>query len=172
MIYYSEAEKIKPLIEKYLEGTLIDIGCADHKIVPHALGIDGRSMDGVNIITSDLYSLYERGDIPISSCVFSSHTLEHLTDDTAAIKAWSKLIFTDGYLILYLPDGRYYDNNTNPEHMRDYTYDNFMFYFKRVFCGEGYGHTGEVFPALFKLIESGQHIDEDCYSFYLVAQRI
>lgn len=157
---------------KYLTGRVLDIGCYDCKVVPTAFGVDGRKANGVDLVTDNLYTLPEQR-IGFFDCVFSSHCLEHLRDDYYALKSWSKLIKPDGYLILYLPDGRRYSNEGNMEHMRDYNYYNFMFWFRRCFCGEGKDFRGDNFRPIFKLIESGEDPhEEDLYSFYLVAKKI
>ena len=46
----NEALKIKPKIEKYLRGTIVDFGCGDMKITPEAIGIDSRPLPCVDII--------------------------------------------------------------------------------------------------------------------------
>jgi len=177
MGYYSETEKVVELIDpKYLQGKVLDIGCGDHKVTLEAIGIDGRDRPGVDFILKDEISIYMLGiiypELEDANTVFSSHCVEHLENDTSALLSWSALIKPNGYLILYLPDGRKYSNEGNMEHMRDYTYDNFMFYFKRVFCGEGKNFKGENLPAIFKVLESGEDFREDCYSFYVIAEKL
>lgn len=173
MPFYSETEKIREKFMPYLKGRVADIGCGGDKIIKSAIGIDGRPLDGVDIVTSDLYNLSKIDGLAGSfNTVHSSHTLEHLIDDTSALLDWSKLLVGGGYLTLYLPDGSKYDNNTNPEHARDYRYDQFLFYFKRVFCGELMGHTGSILPPIFQIIESGEDFGDDRYSFYIIAQKL
>lgn len=172
MAYYSEAEKAKEIIGKYLYGKIIDIGAGGYPITEEAICVDGRNVGKVDVLTNNLYELYQFGILREADIVFSSHNLEHLTDDTWAITEWSRLLKQDGLLILYLPCGSKYSNEGNMEHMRDYNYDNFMFYFKRVFCGAGKDFKGENFPAIFELIDSGTDYREDCYSFFLVAKKL
>ena len=154
----------------------MDIGCADNKIKPEAIGIDGRSLIGVDIIlnkNTDIYNLRHLYPILIDSdCVFSSHCLEHLLDDYSALIGWSFLIKKDGYLVLYLPDGNFYNSKENEEHFRDYTHDSFMFFFKRAFCGEAHDYEGNYYPPIFRVVESGLDVGPDKYSFYLVAQKL
>lgn len=174
MAYMSEAEKIKPLIEKYLNGkSVLDIGCADHKVVPHAIGVDGRAMPGVDVVTDGL------SDLSLSSkagmgydTVFSSHLLEHLEDPAYMIHCWRECLKIGGHLILYLPDKGFYDSSQNPEHLFDWEYKDFMFFFNRVFCGEGKNFKGEHIYKLFEVVESGVHHGDDLYSFYLIAKRV
>lgn len=177
MAYYSETDKIREILNpKYLEGKVIDIGCADHKIKPEAIGVDGRKMDGVDIVLSNnnvIYNLHSAfPSLREADCVFSSHCLEHLVNDYAALYEWSFLINRGGYLVLYLPSGAHYDNKENEEHFRDYTYESFMFFFKRAFCGEAHDYNGHYYPPIFRVIESGLDIGPDKYSFYLVAQKL
>lgn len=174
MGYYSEAEKIKPVIEKYLCGKIVDIGSSDHPICPEAITVDGSQSSatvklnhGVSIY--NLATLYP--ELLEADVVFSSHCLEHLVDDTLAISKWSELLKKDGHLILYLPDGRKYNNYENQFHFRDYTYPQFMMFFKRAFCGEGIDYDHKIEPT-FELVDSSEHFGEDLYSFYVIAKKL
>lgn len=168
----SETAKIRPVITKYLQGKILDIGCGDDKVCPQAIGIDGRGSIGADIEVDGLVYVADRlvNLLPFN-VVYSSHVLEHLRNDTEAIECWRELLDFNGLLILYLPDGRFYLNKENPEHMRDYNFADFMFYFKQAFCGEGKDYKGENLPKLFELVEYGEHIGDDEYSFYLVAKK-
>lgn len=177
MSYHSEAAKVRdmPNIMEFITGRIIDIGCGPAKITDSAYGIDGRDLPGVNFITDDVLSLSDQ----LESCahfpfdtVFSSHFLEHIAADYAALKDWSKLLRVGGHIVLYLPDGRHYNNSENMEHMRDINYDQFMFWFRRSFCGEGKDFRGNNVPKIFDLVLSGMDIGEDRYSFYCVAKKI
>lgn len=171
MLYYSEAEKIKEKIPQYLHGTIIDIGCAGHKIIPEAIGVDGFHAEGVNIVTTDLYNLSKHPDLPKADVVFSSHCLEHLTRDTDALLDWAKLLKSGGYLILYLPEGSKYKNTENEFHFRDYRFEEFVFYFRRVFCGEGVEYDKRINP-IFELVDANTDFGYDKYSFYIIAQKL
>jgi len=167
----SETSKIRNKISKYLKGAIYDIGCGNDKITTNAIGIDGRSVFEGGVIQEGLTnfpsSMNETADV-----VYSSHTLEHMENDYETIVSWSKLLKKKGVIILYLPDGRYYNNYANLEHMRDYQYEQFMMFFRRAFCGEGKNFKGENLPAIFKILEDGPDVGEDRYSFYLVAEKI
>lgn len=171
MQYHCESDKIRPKIQKYLSGTIIDIGCAAHKITPDAIGVDGYAAEGVNVITTDLYNLSSHPDLPKADVVFSSHCLEHLTNDTAALQDWAKLLKHRGFLILYLPSAEKYNNANNEFHFREYTLNSFLFYFKRVFCGEGVEYNKRIEP-IFEVIEAGNDFGYDKYSLYLIAQKL
>lgn len=172
MIYYSETAKVKDLIEPYLKGKIIDIGAGGSPITEDAICVDGRDYGKVDFITDNLYELYRHNELRDANVVFSSHCLEHLTNPTSAIEEWARLLIPGGYFILYLPDGRKYSNEGNMEHMFDWDYDTFMFYFKRVFCGIGQDFKGNNIPAIFNLVDSAEDFREGCYSFWLVAQKI
>lgn len=172
MAFMNEVSKIRDKVLPYLGTHCIDIGCGNSKVKPEAIGVDGRKLDGVDIVTDDLYNLSKI--IPPDSCtsVFGSHNLEHLRHDSLALDDWAKLIKPGGYLILYLPDGDYYNNDNNPEHIRTYRFKDFMFFFRNAYCGEGHDFNGEFFKKIFEIEEAGLDIGEDKYSFYLIAKKV
>lgn len=165
--YHSEADKVRDLPEvmKYVTGTILDLGCGDDKITPEAIGYDGRALPGVNIVQDDPYDL---STVDWVDTVFSSHFLEHLANPYEAIVEWAGCINQGGHLVLYLPDGRHYNNNDNPEHLFDWNHDNFVFWIKRSFCGEGKDFKGEHLPKLMELVDHGMDLRENCYSFYVI----
>lgn len=177
MAYMSESEKVRelPQVMKYIKGKILDYGSGGSKIVANATGVDGRSLDGVDIVVPDLehpsneFIVYclENFDT-----VFSSHFLEHVLEPYAMVSMWYQFLIPGGKLILYLPDGRHYDNHNNPEHTQDINYDNFLFWFRRCFCGEGKNYKGEDLPKYFELLEHGMDLGEDRYSFYIVAKAV
>lgn len=174
-MYKSETDKAREIVGKYLSGKIIDIGAGGHKILENAISVDGRDVNDTDVILGDQNMIYHLSKIDFlleADCVFSSHTLEHLKDDYAAITDWAKIIKSGGYLILYLPDGTKYSNYENEEHCRDYTYKQFMLFFNRCFCGAGKTYDGTNYNATFALIESGEDFRENCYSFYIVAKKI
>lgn len=172
MPYYSETEKIFPIIEKHISGYVLDIGCGTHKVTPDAIGIDGRSTECVGMLKQGL-SKFEEHMYGVADTVFSSHVLEHMEDDYETLKEWTKLLKPGGKLILYLPDGDYYDNDLNLEHIRNYNFKSFMMFFRRAFCGEGKDFKGEFLPKIYDLISSGSDVNlqDQRYSFFLVAQK-
>lgn len=170
----SESTKIIEKIDKYLVGEIVEIGCGDTPVKDGVFGIDGRNFPCVTKQTSNLYDLDIQFPELVGTfdCCFSSHVLEHLPDHFRAILEWSKLLKEGGYFILYLPDGNYYPNKKNPEHFHDTKYEDFIFWFRRTFCGEALNFTGHpYFKPYFQLIESGQDIGENRYSFYLVSKK-
>lgn len=175
MAFMSESEKVRelPNVMQHIKGKILDYGCGGSKIAPAAIGMDGRALPGVDIVCGDLENpkmapqLVERFDV-----VFSSHFLEHTLEPYNMVMMWYQFLIPGGKLILYLPDGRHYINQNNPEHMQDINYDNFMFWFKRCFCGEGKNYHGEHLPKYFELIEHGMDVGYDKYSFYIVAKAV
>lgn len=179
MGYSSEAAKVRdmPNVMNYITGRILDVGCGPDKILPNAIGVDGRPLEGVDIVfesphSQDFLKYRDQNYMNLFDSVFSSHFLEHVPNQWEAIMVWWHLLTHDGYLILYLPDGRHYNNQENPEHMIDMNYDQFIFWFKRSFCGEGKDFRGDHLTKMFDLIDSGLDIGEDRYSFYVIARKV
>lgn len=155
-IYKSETDKIKPKIQKYLNGKIIDIGCGGDKITPDSYGVDCRPLPGVNLVVRFLNNLSNL--IPdLFDVVYSSHCLEHMADDVACLKDWLESIKPGGLLILYLPDIRHY-HEFNPEHFQAYAYEEFMRKMKA------------NFPNI-QEVESGMDLGREKYSFYCVFKK-
>lgn len=176
MKYMNETSKIRDRVAKYTVGRGIDVGCYDCKVTSECFGIDGREVDGVNLVTNNLYHLPKQLPHLVGNrdFLFSSHCLEHLHDSYRAIFEWAQFIKSGGYLILYLPEGTRYKNIQNEEHLQDTRYGSFIMWFERVFCGTGKNFKGEQYlEPIFNLVEHGiDPEEEDLYSFYLVAKKI
>jgi len=178
MGYMSEAAKVRdmPEVMKYIAGDIADIGCGPDKIKPEAIGFDGRNLPGVDIVVEDLEMLIDSLDYTEKyksyDTVFSSHFLEHCANQYAVINDWHTMLNIHGHLVLYLPDGRYYNNRTNLEHLIDMNYEQFMFWFGRSFCGEGKNYLGESLYPFFELVDHGMDIGDDRYSFYVIARKV
>lgn len=169
-VYHSETAKFRELEQmKYIQGGVLDIGCGDDKIIPSAIGFDGRALPGVDLIQDDPYDM---SSVEWMDTIFSSHFLEHLADQYGAIKEWSECLHSGGHLVLYLPDGDHYNNKENPEHMVDMKHDPFIFWIKRAFCGEGKDFRGDRLPKTFDFVESGMDLRENCYSFYCILRKL
>ncbi|HTJ52646.1 MAG TPA: methyltransferase domain-containing protein [Cyclobacteriaceae bacterium] len=170
--YHSEADKVRdlPQVMQYIIGSIIDFGCGDSKITPDAKGVDGRPLPGVDYVTDNPLILDFIGEK--FDTVFSSHFLEHLSDQYSAIECWGDALNIGGHLVLYLPDGDHYDNKENLEHMVDIKYDPFIFWIKRAFCGEGKDFRGDHLPKVFDLVDSGMDLREGCYSFYVILRKV
>lgn len=178
MAYHSEAAKVRdlPQVMQYVQGRILDIACGNEKITPQATGVDGRALPGVDIVTDDLVTLWDTQRYGDQACeydtIFSSHFLEHIEDPAYMIHCWSNCLKSGGHLVLYLPDKSLYDSHQNPEHMMNWSYEDFIFFFKRVFCGEGKNFKGEHLEKKYELLEHGIDKGEDKYSFYLAARKV
>lgn len=175
MQYMSESAKVRdmPHVMKYIKGKILDYGCGGDKIVPEAVGVDGREMSGVDYVINDLEAPdanFLLRTIEEFDTVFSSHFLEHTRRPYDMVMMWHQFLKPHGMLVLYLPDGKFYNHHNNPEHLWDMTYSNFLFWFQRNFCGEGKNYLGEHLPKYFGLIDHGMDIGEDKYSFYIIAR--
>ena len=163
----SETAKIRPKVEKYLQGKkILDYGCGTDKVVPHAIGIDMRQVPGVDIPIFKLNDVYDlevttyAGEIGTFDAVYSSHFLEHLKNDQRMLDSWIKLIKVGGFLVLYLPSDLHYDNKSNKEHFQIYTHEQFVQDFTLQ-------HSDKM-----KVVEDGLDVGPDRYSFYIVAEKI
>ena len=175
--FMSEAAKVRemPHVMRFINGNVLDYGCGGDKITPDAYGVDGRELSGVNMVIPDLenpnpqavYKFTEEFDV-----VFSSHFLEHTMNPYGMVSTWYQFIKPGGYLVLYLPDGRHYKHADNFEHLWDINMDNFLFWFRRNFCGEGKNYRGQNLTQYFNLIDWNMDVGEDRYSFYIVAKAL
>lgn len=156
-MYVSETQKIRPIVEKYCTGSVVDIGCGDDIIVPTAIGVDVRKTKTATIITDKFKTLSEVLNRKFDT-VFSSHCLEHIDNDVVAVLDWINLLNDGGHLILYLPDDDHYDNSKNPDHLHWYKYKSFVAWFLH------------YFPKM-KILDHGLDVGEDRYSFWLVAKK-
>lgn len=104
---------------KYCSGYGIDIGCGDDPVTFNcgrwdlSLGHgDATFMKGIPDQRYDF--------------VYSSHCLEHIVDQEAALKNWWRILKRGGHLILFLPHRDYYEKRKqlpslwNVDHKRFY----------------------------------------------------
>jgi hypothetical protein len=173
--YHSEADKVRDLQEvmPYITGKVLDVGAGHDKIVPNAIGVDGRDLPGINIITTDLAMLWDTNLAGIDfDTVFSSHYLEHSEQPFYLLECWSHCLKSGGHLVLYLPEKSHYDSTENLEHLYNWSYEDFLFAFRRILCGEGKNFKGDNRNPIYELISSGTHYGQDLYSFWIVAKKI
>jgi hypothetical protein len=170
MSYCSETAKVqdRPEWMKYITGRVADIGAGDAKITPDAYCLDGRERNG-NTVRHDLYLVSDDG---MFHTIFSSHFLEHVATPFEYIKNWANHLIPGGHLVLYMPQKDAYKSEDNPEHMFNWSYEDFMFFFRRNFCGEGKDYKGNHYPKYFEVVESGLDIGIDRYSFYLICKKV
>lgn len=117
---------------RYTKGVGIDIGCGLNKIHSAAIGIDFQLGEkdfgypyGANIKcqkTEEFLELPWFSDESLDF-VFSSHCLEHFSDPQRGLREMWRVLKPGGYLILILPDMRYYprrdEKGANPDHKWD-----------------------------------------------------
>ncbi len=122
MVFIPETEKIRERVREFLGADPgLDIGCGIALITEHAIGVDIEQGKQAAIIgdASRLDDLL-RKDIKYP-WIFSSHLLEHMPKPPAeVIKTWLNFIEPKGYLVLYLPDVKYYTEK-NPLHLHNFT---------------------------------------------------
>jgi predicted SAM-dependent methyltransferase len=158
-LYKSETQKIRPLINNHIQvaDKIVDIGCGNDKLVAHALGIDTRSLPGIDLVIApdDIYALETKLKAESYDLVYSSHCLEHLEFDKLAIRSWCRLLNHTGKLILYLPDERFYDNSKNKDHKQSYNLKSFMAKFD------------DILNFDYFMLDASR---EECYSFLVIAR--
>jgi predicted SAM-dependent methyltransferase len=113
----NEAGKVKYELVRYTRGIGLDMGCGPRKAFPHMIGVDsGKDTELFGIAmkpdvvcdAADPASVRHNFGAASVPYVFSSHMLEHVEDYEATLQAWWELIYTGGYLILYLPHADLY----------------------------------------------------------------
>jgi SAM-dependent methyltransferase len=104
----------------FCQGNGLDIGFGGDLILPNAKGWDFEHGDA-----QYLYGLEENS----FNYVYSSHTLEHVSDSAITLKNWYRVLKSGGYLILYLPHRDLYEKKKelpsifNPTHKRFFLID-------------------------------------------------
>jgi len=143
-------------------GDILDIGCGGEKICASASGVDVRKTEAVDFVVPGFEDLSKElvkvGAPDKWDTIFSSHCLEHLPDDLAALRDWANMLKSGGHLILYLPCDRKYDNDANPEHLHRYTHESFLSRCIQLI----------TFRQEMELVESANDYGHDRYSFYYV----
>ena len=91
---------------RFFAGKVIDIGCGDDIVVPHAVPFDLAHGDAQWIL-----NYFEAGSF---DCVHSSHCLEHMRDVTGALSQWWGLVKPGGHLIVVVPDEDLYEQGVWP----------------------------------------------------------
>lgn len=125
----NEAAKCRFDVLPYLHSGL-DLGCGPTKVWPHLVGIDNQRdthLFGIemrpDMVVNDVARLRQFADESMQ-CVFSSHTLEHISDYKAALAEWWRIVEPNGYLVLYLPHADLYPRRgmpgANPDHVHDF----------------------------------------------------
>lgn len=162
MNYSSETQKIRERAMMWTgRAPVLDIGCGSDKLVADAIGIDTRYTDAVDVLLREGERIPDVLPNLVGRCamVYSSHCLEHCEDWRAALAEWCMMLRPGGRLFLYLPDVDHY-TTANPEHRHEFRYAEFLARF---------GELGDELGV--RTLDSGQDIDDDRYSFWIVAER-
>ena len=116
-------------MQKYCKGNGLDLGCANRKKHPFAIGVDVNREGGK---TPELVWDVET-DLPFRSgtldYILACHVVEHLDDPVKSILMWLKKIKKGGYLVLVVPDRRFVPNigslGADPTHLHDWSPESF-----------------------------------------------
>lgn len=163
----NEAGKIRWELVPYTRGRVLDLGCGPNKAFPHFIGVDNGHHEKFGYaIKPDLMSDCENLDlIADESCdaVFSSHLLEHIPYEKVpqVLTEWFRVIKTNGYLVLYLPDEDTYPKigteGANPDHKFDVNYNKVVWPMKDI--------------GGWDLVEFQKRDRDDEYSLFFVFQK-
>lgn len=92
--------------EKYLGGTVLDIGAGNDLVCDHAVGFDMADGDA-----NYLHRYFQEGSF---DAVHSSHCLEHMTDPVAALQNWWLVVKPGGFMVVVVPDEDLYEQGIWP----------------------------------------------------------
>ena len=93
-------------VERYLSGTLIDIGAGADLVAPHAERFDLDEGDANFVTRFRPAGTYD--------AVHSSHCLEHMHDPSAALAEWWALLKPAGHLVIVVPHEDLYEQGIWP----------------------------------------------------------
>lgn len=102
-------------LKKHIKGErVIDLGCANKKIIDDATGVDILPFDCVDVVAKadDLWWLKD-GE---ADTVVASHLLEHFNDTKKVIAEWLRVLRVGGVLGFVIPDGDRADTISDPAH--------------------------------------------------------
>lgn len=116
--------------ESVIGEKILDLGCANNKTVPNAIGIDivkkGNQIKNLNAISeADVQGNVEEPlpfDDGSQDTVIARHILEHCVDLVETMKRWVRVLKHGGRLIVAVPDERQKPSiPLNPEHVHAFT---------------------------------------------------
>jgi len=106
--------------DRYCAGRGLDIGYGGDLLCGNCVGWDFEHGDAQVLATVQNDSF---------DFVYSSHTLEHVADESLALRNWYRAVKPGGYLILFVPDRELYEKRLalpslwNPDHKRFFLLD-------------------------------------------------
>lgn len=150
-----ETSKIRHKVLPYCVGSGIDIGCGRDKITPDALGFDRRQAPEVDVVGDASVAMpYADGQFDF---VYSSHALEDMTDTTAVLGEWVRILRKGGHLIVQVP---------HPQHYKGFNADH-------VHPGWRAKDLSElVAMAGCEVVEAFEDVGEDRYSTVVVGKKL
>ena len=156
-----EVRKVRHRVITFLRGQGLDLGCGDEKICPDAIGIDleGKGADvRLDLSRFDALRIFSDGSFDY---VFFSHCLEDFKEPQHVLAEWCRVIKPGGYLILYLPDRKFYPNvgtaGANPNHEHDFEWRDIWAILKKF--------------RNMRLISATEHNQSNEYSFQIICQK-
>lgn len=115
----SETATARPLLEKYCQSHCgIDVGAGGDPITPWAICVDREETSGSRAhvgqhpthLVGDAADLHWFKDGSLD-WLYSSHCLEDFWDTSTILKEWLRVIKPGGYLVLFLPDQKIYEED-------------------------------------------------------------
>lgn len=102
------------VVRQFVQGKVLELGCADKKTVPDAIGVDiipkGELVPSLTygrVSVADIVGDVQ-GEIPVQAGSFDTliarHVLEHMVDTVLAVQNWGKAIKHGGRMILAVPN--------------------------------------------------------------------
>lgn len=101
----------KSFAQKYLQGTVLDIGAGGDLVCHWAQSFDVEDGNANHLVN---YFKEESFDV-----VHSSHSLEHMDDPFNAINQWWSLVKPGGFLIVVVPEENLYEQGLWPSMFSD-----------------------------------------------------
>ncbi len=93
-------------MQRHFTGRVLDIGCGNDLVVPHAQPFDQQHGNAERILEHLAPAQFD--------CVHSSHCLEHMADVPGALAQWWALVRPGGFLVLVVPHEDLYEQGVWP----------------------------------------------------------
>ena len=106
--------------------SVLDVGCGLHKTLSWLVGVDPRPQ--VTDMVGDAEELPVRARS--TQAIVMRHSLEHVLDQTKAVKEWLRVLVPGGRVIIVLPDHGRIDTMdprlSSGEHLHAYSRESFV----------------------------------------------
>lgn len=172
----NETGKIRDIIQPYLTGKGIDIGCGPWPLsYPNVETADKNPDFKPTFCCSAMRIPVENNRYDF---VYSSHTLEHMWFPRKTLKEWLRILKPGGFLILHLPHKYFYpnifDDGGNADHKNDFCPEIII----RMLEATGQAFlvsmgtlAGEVIARYADRIIYNGPKNSEAYSFYIIAAK-